>query len=99
MSVKPLRIWLEYVGFRCVTSMLQMLSARQTARIADTLGWLFVNVLPKKLTRYQIAYDNISRAFASPVKDTTLEDRDVIGPQSQISNLKSESERSLHPQP
>jgi len=63
MSVKPLRIWLEYVGFRCVTCLLQMLSARQTARMAQTLAWLFVDVLPKRLTRYEVAYENISRAF------------------------------------
>ena len=65
MSAKLLRQWLEYIGFRCVVCLLQLLSARQTARIANTLGWVFTDVLPKKLTRYQVAYDNIARAFRS----------------------------------
>lgn len=69
MSAKSLRQWLEYVGFRVVVCGLQMLSVRQTARIAETFGWLFVDVLPRKLTRYEVAYQNIDRAFNSDTVD------------------------------
>ncbi len=68
MSARSLRNWLEYVGFRGVVCLLQMLSARQTARIAEALGWLFVDVLPKKLTRYDVASENITQAFNSNLK-------------------------------
>ncbi len=71
MSARPLQNWLEYVGFRCAACLLQMLSARQTARMAEALGWLFVDVLPRKRTRYDVAYENISRAFNGVTADET----------------------------
>ena len=105
MSVKPLRQWLEYVGFRVAVCLLQMLSARQTARIAEGLGWLFVDVLPRKLTRYDVAYENIERAFSAPAPQNDMPHRNDAGVVSGISNLKSEfqsdpeSANSLNPQP
>ncbi len=63
MSRRPLRIWLEYLGFRTVACLLQMLSARQTARLASGLAWILVDVLPRKWTRYDVAYKNIACAL------------------------------------
>ena len=105
MSAMRLRQWMEYVGFRFAVCLLQMLSARQTARIAEGLGWLFVEVIPKKLTRYHVAYENIERAFSTPVDDETSADTDDLHQKSEISNLKPQirsdlkSASSFHSQP
>lgn len=60
---KHLRWRLEYVAFRFLACMIDMLSVRQTARIAETLAWGFTRLLPKKWTRYHVARENIQRAF------------------------------------
>jgi KDO2-lipid IV(A) lauroyltransferase len=66
MSGRTLRNWAEYLAFRLIACGLQLLSARQTARMAEGLAWVFVRVLPRRLTRYDVAYENITRAFGVP---------------------------------
>ncbi len=105
MSWKPLRIWLEYLGFRTVACLLQMLSARQTARLAAGLAWILVDVLPRKWTRYDVAYENIARALGerkdADGQDSAQRHRAGSGTakrqalqaehfKSEISNLKSD---------
>lgn len=65
MSLRTLRFWLEYLGFRTGVCLLQMLTARQTARVAAALAWVIVDVLPRKWTRYDVACQNIARAFGA----------------------------------
>ncbi|MBX3437451.1 MAG: hypothetical protein KF861_08180, partial [Planctomycetaceae bacterium] len=66
MSWKLLRTWLEYLGFRAAACLLQMLSPQQTVALARGIAWIVVDVLPRKWTRYRVAYDNISRAMGVP---------------------------------
>ncbi|MGE0377762.1 MAG: lysophospholipid acyltransferase family protein [Planctomycetaceae bacterium] len=97
MSWKLLRTWLEYLGFRGGACILQMLSARQTAGLARGVAWVVVDVLPRKWTRYDVAYENIARAFG--VRDGTDQagsgvadaaKRQAAEPGSQISDLRSQ---------
>lgn len=63
MSMQKLR-WLgEYLIFRLITCFIEIMSVRQTIRLAEFMGWLFVHVLPRKMTRYQVAFENIQTAF------------------------------------
>jgi len=63
MDVRKLRYLCEYAVFRSVACLLQILSVRQTASLAEALGWLFVRVLPRKLSRYHVARENIEQSF------------------------------------
>lgn len=62
-TLKDLRHRAEYFAIRLAGCILAMLSVRQTIWLAETFGWVMTRVLPKKLTRYHIAYDNIAQAF------------------------------------
>lgn len=54
---------LEYFAFRTIAAMIEMLTVRQTVRMASGLAWLFADVLPKKVSRYNVAYDNLKKSF------------------------------------
>ena len=72
VNVEDMRRRAEYVGFRLVCCILGSLSVRQTLRWSQRLAWLITRVLPRKLTRYEIARENILRAF--PDLDSTRVD-------------------------
>lgn len=63
MNWKDLRHRCEYLAFRLLACALSMLSVRTTVRIAESLAWLLTRVLPQKLTRYDVAADNLRAAF------------------------------------
>lgn len=54
----------EYVIFRLIGCILQMLTVRQSAWLAEMLASLVMR-LPRKWTRYDIARENIERAFGN----------------------------------
>ena len=63
----------EYAVFRTVTCLVEILSVRQTIALAKSLGWAFVNVLPRKWTRHQVAKDNLQSAFGDELTDSQVE--------------------------
>lgn len=73
MSLLKLRRVGEYLIFRLFTCMIEIMSVRQTIRMAEFLGWVFVHVLPRKLTRYQVAAENIKTAFGDQYSDDEVE--------------------------
>ncbi len=70
-----LRHRLEFLLFRLAASPLQMLSARMTARWAELTASLIFYVLPRKLTRYKVARENLQIAFGDRYTD---QQRDII---------------------
>lgn len=63
MSLLQLRRLGEYVGFRLAGVVLGFLSVHQTRAFAGGVAWLMTRVLPRKLTRYDIAFQNIRLSF------------------------------------
>lgn len=63
MTLKDARWQAEYALFRLLACLVEILSPRQTARLAEGLAWIFVRVLPHRWTRYDVAYENIRLAF------------------------------------
>ena len=63
MNWKGLRHRCEYLAFRLLACALSMLSVRATVRFAESMAWLLTRVLPRKLTRYNVASDNLRAAF------------------------------------
>lgn len=65
MTLRNLRYLGEYTAFRLLLCVWQILSPRGCARLAHRLAWIFCNVLPRKLTRYEVARSNLEQAFGS----------------------------------
>ena len=76
--MKDLRYRAEYFVFRLTICIVQAMTARQTAAASETLAFLFHAVLPRKLTRYNIARENLRRAFGDDLQDAKA-DRIIYG--------------------
>ena len=63
MSILKLRHIGEYVAFRMVGVVLGILSVGQTKTFAETTAWVMTRVLPRKITRYNVAFENIQKSF------------------------------------
>jgi KDO2-lipid IV(A) lauroyltransferase len=74
MDWKRCRYWIEFQAFRVAVCLLQLLSVRQTRKLAECMAWLMVDVLPRKWSRYQVAEENIRRAFGADQTDAQVED-------------------------
>ncbi len=72
--MRKLRFALEYFLFRSLACLFELLSVRQTARLARGFGWLLTNVLPRKLTRYDIARENVERAFGNELTTEQIDE-------------------------
>ena len=68
-----LRHRLEYFTFRVFACALSMLSVRWTVAFAEMMAWLLTRVLPKRLTRYEVAADNIRGAFRGELTNEQIE--------------------------
>lgn len=69
-----LRRQLEYLVFRAVVCVVQMLSASRCRDFAEALAFLFCRVLPRKLTRYQVASENLRQALGPDVSQAEIDE-------------------------
>ena len=70
-------IWrrrLEYLVFRALVCVIQMLSPARARDCAEGLAFIFHCVLPRKLTRYTVARDNLRQALGPNPSDATIDD-------------------------
>lgn len=63
--------FLEYIAFRTVAALAQALSPRGCRLVAECLARLLL-LLPRKLTRYQVAADNLRTAFGGDLSDAAV---------------------------
>ena len=68
----------EFLAFQIVVCLIDCLSPRMAARMAANLAWLVHYGLPRKLTRFKVARDNIRTAFGEQYTDAEI-DRLVYG--------------------
>ena len=71
------RHFAEYVAFRVVVCLLDMLPVAASVRFAERAAFVVHRLLPKKLTRYSVARDNIRQAFGDKYNDVQIDD--IIG--------------------
>lgn len=64
---------LEFLVFQTLVCIVDCLSPRATARMAEQLAWLIHYVLPRRWTRYKVAHDNLRLAFADKYTDAEIE--------------------------
>jgi Kdo2-lipid IVA lauroyltransferase/acyltransferase len=67
----------EYVAFRVVVCLVDMLPLAASVRLSETLAFVVHRILPRKLTRYAVARDNIRQAFGTKVSDAQVDN--IIG--------------------
>lgn len=78
MNGKRWRHRLEYLVFRIIVAMIQAMTVRQSVRFAKGLAKFTACVLPWKLTRYDVAAENIRTAFGADLPDREV-DRIICG--------------------
>lgn len=71
---RTLRWTAEYAVFRLFTCLIGILSVRQSKRLAEGLSWLLLNVVPRKLTRYDVARENLNHSFAGEYSEQEIEE-------------------------
>lgn len=73
MSLRTLRYLTEYTVFRVVVCAVGILSARQCVRLAEGLAWVACRLLPRKLSRYDVARQNIRTAYGDRYTDRQID--------------------------
>ncbi len=69
MSVLKLRQMLEYTVFQALLFIVKCLPVRASVELARGLAWMMVHVVPRKLSRYDVARDNLTVAFGENMTD------------------------------
>jgi KDO2-lipid IV(A) lauroyltransferase len=65
---------LEFLVFRTLVCVVDCLSPRATARLAERLAWVIHYVLPRRWTRYKVARDNLRLAFGERYSEAGIEE-------------------------
>lgn len=68
-----LRQRLEYLVFRTFVCIVQAFSPRMCERMAQSAGWFVHNVLPRRLTRFDVAQANLRAAFGDRCDEARTE--------------------------
>ena len=68
------RYRLEYLVFRTLVCVIQMLSPARARDCAEGMGVVFHRLLPRKLTRYAVSRDNLRQALGPEASDATIDD-------------------------
>ena len=78
MKLRTLRHLLEYAVFLTLLFVVRCLPVHATVAMANGLAWFIHCVLPKKLTRYHVARENLAIAFGESLSDAEA-DRIILG--------------------
>ncbi len=70
---RSVRHRLEYLVFQTLVCVVDCLSPRATVWLAESLAWLIHCILPRKLTRYKVARDNIRLAFGDKYSEEEID--------------------------
>lgn len=69
MSVLKLRQMLEYAVFQTLLFIVKCLPVRASVELARGLAWMMVHVVPRKLSRCELAKENLTLAFGETMTD------------------------------
>jgi KDO2-lipid IV(A) lauroyltransferase len=78
MDRRNIRHRLEYLLFQTGRLTISLLPIRLASMMADVIGWCVFRLIPGKLTRYQVARDNLNTAFGDSLSDAAA-DRIILG--------------------
>jgi len=69
-----LRYLAEYFVFRTIVCLIDAVPVRTATRFAEMFAFVVVDVLPRKLSRYNVARENIRTAFGSSLTERRVHD-------------------------
>jgi KDO2-lipid IV(A) lauroyltransferase len=58
-----LRHWVEYLGFRTFVALIEALPREACDALATGVAWIIQHLLPRRLTRYEVARENLRLAL------------------------------------
>lgn len=96
--MRNIRHQIEYFVFRTLVCIVDCIPPRTAAWLAECLAWFIHYILPRKLTRYKVAHDNLRRAFGDRLSDSEIETT-VYGMWGHLFRTVAEmvqAERKLH---
>ena len=64
---------LEYLVFRVLVCVVQMLSPARGRELSEGLAFVIHRMLPRKLTRYSVAQENLRQALGADVSDAQID--------------------------
>ena len=73
-SKRKWRYLAEYLVFRFVVCLIDALPTRVSVRLAEMLAYLVFHFLPKKVTRYQVARENLKTAFGDKYSNAEIDE-------------------------
>ena len=73
MSLRKLRYRVEYVLFRLAACLIEVLSVRQTISLARWGAWAMMHIAPRKVSRHDVAAENIRTALGPAISDAEVE--------------------------
>lgn len=74
MTIKDVRWRAEYLVFRLFACLMEILSPRQISRLANLLAWFMMHVVPRRLSRYELARENLMRSFGDQYSAAEIDD-------------------------
>ncbi|WP_437229829.1 lysophospholipid acyltransferase family protein [Planctomicrobium sp. SH661] len=74
MTLEQARWRAEYIGFRLFACVVEMLSPRQIARLANFLAWVMMTIVPRKWSRYDLARENLTHAFGEEYSPAQIDE-------------------------
>jgi len=73
MQLRRVRHLIEYALFRMVGCVVEAMPVRLSVRIAEILAFVIHRLLPRKLTRYEVARTNIRTAFGDQYSEAEID--------------------------
>lgn len=70
---RRIRYLLEYAVFLSIISAIRLMPVKAAFGLADLLAWSMVRIVPKKLSRYEVARDNLRQAFGDSRTDAEID--------------------------
>lgn len=68
-----LRHWAEYLSFRTFVALIEALPREACDSLATGLAWMVHHLLPRRLTRYQVAHDNLRQALGAELSEREID--------------------------
>lgn len=73
MDAQRWRHWGEFLVFRTLVAFLEAIPTQTRTALARSMAWVIHNILPRRLTRYQVAYENLKHSFGDRYSDRELD--------------------------
>ncbi|MCA9034263.1 MAG: lysophospholipid acyltransferase family protein [Planctomycetaceae bacterium] len=74
MDRRRIRYRIEYGVFQIFLFVMRCLPVRTANQMADGVAWILFHLIPRRMTRYQVARENLQRAFGNSLNDWQIDE-------------------------